>query len=267
MPPLSGLPLPHPPACPAATAAPTNVEHDRLMGLLAAGLLSGATTAWALKVGPPLSLAGRATHGLAGRVGASAVLSRRQRQLPASCTPAALRLRTAPPLCPSRRRALLHTRWLRRRPSDAQRARRRRAGGLATELRTAQPSGLLPTAACLRAPAARCLPAGLCGRPHPGERDLGAPDGRPDGPGRRRPGRLLPARRAWGAGFGFGWLAGRLRVSALCQAALRRPWQRLPAAQAIALPLRPQPSPLPLPLPQAPTSPPTACPRAPPPRR
>ena len=32
------------------TALPTNVEHDRLMGLLAAGLLSGATTAWALKV-------------------------------------------------------------------------------------------------------------------------------------------------------------------------------------------------------------------------
>lgn len=35
------------------TALPTNVEHDRLMGLLAAGLLSGATTAWALKVGLP----------------------------------------------------------------------------------------------------------------------------------------------------------------------------------------------------------------------
>jgi hypothetical protein len=36
-----------------ATALPTNVEHDRLMGLLAAGLLSGATTAWALKVRRP----------------------------------------------------------------------------------------------------------------------------------------------------------------------------------------------------------------------
>lgn len=33
------------------TALPTNVEHDQLMGLLAAGLLSGATSAWALKVG------------------------------------------------------------------------------------------------------------------------------------------------------------------------------------------------------------------------
>lgn len=33
------------------TALPTNVEQDRLMGLLAAGLLSGATTAWSLKVG------------------------------------------------------------------------------------------------------------------------------------------------------------------------------------------------------------------------
>ncbi|KAI3425702.1 hypothetical protein D9Q98_007678 [Chlorella vulgaris] len=31
------------------TALPTNVEQDRLMGLLAAGLLSGATTAWSLK--------------------------------------------------------------------------------------------------------------------------------------------------------------------------------------------------------------------------
>lgn len=41
--------LRHPPA--GGTALPTNVEHDRLMGLLAAGLLSGATTAWALKVG------------------------------------------------------------------------------------------------------------------------------------------------------------------------------------------------------------------------
>lgn len=39
------------------TAMPTNVEHDRLMGLLAAGLLSGATTAWALKVGCCLSSA------------------------------------------------------------------------------------------------------------------------------------------------------------------------------------------------------------------
>lgn len=36
---------------PAGGAAlPTNVEHDRLMGLLAAGLISGASTAWALKV-------------------------------------------------------------------------------------------------------------------------------------------------------------------------------------------------------------------------
>ncbi|KAL4858348.1 hypothetical protein ACK3TF_001819 [Chlorella vulgaris] len=31
------------------TALPTNVEQDQLMGLLAAGLLSGATTAWSLK--------------------------------------------------------------------------------------------------------------------------------------------------------------------------------------------------------------------------
>lgn len=32
-----------------STALPANAEHDRLMGMLAAGLLSGATTAWALK--------------------------------------------------------------------------------------------------------------------------------------------------------------------------------------------------------------------------
>ena len=52
---LAGLPNRHS-SCPnrllaGGTALPTNVEHDRLMGLLAAGLLSGATTAWALKVG------------------------------------------------------------------------------------------------------------------------------------------------------------------------------------------------------------------------
>jgi hypothetical protein len=33
-------------------ALPTNAEQDRLMGMLAAGMLSGAAAAWTLKVGP-----------------------------------------------------------------------------------------------------------------------------------------------------------------------------------------------------------------------